>query len=67
MMARARATTPERRRRRERRLMLLAAACAASAGLVAAHFGTHRVWEGSPTVTSGPTSTSSPGPFVANP
>jgi hypothetical protein len=66
-MARARVTTPERRRRRERLLMLVAAACAAIAGLLAAHFGTHRAWEGSPAITSSPTSTSSPGPFVVNP
>jgi hypothetical protein len=67
MMARARVTTPERRRRRERGLMAGAAACAAIAGLLAAHFGTHRVWEVSPAITSNPTSTSSPGPFVVNP
>jgi hypothetical protein len=66
-MARARVTTPKWRRRRERLLMLVAAACAAIAGLLAAHFGTHRVWESSPAITSSSTSTTSPGPFVVNP
>jgi hypothetical protein len=66
-MARARVTTPERRRRREWLLTLAAVALAATAGLLAAHFGTRRAWEGSPAITSSPTSTTNPGPFVVNP
>jgi len=66
-MARAHVTTPERRRRRERWLTVVALACAAIAGLVAAHFGTHRAWERSPAIASSPSTTSSPGPFVVNP
>jgi ferric-dicitrate binding protein FerR (iron transport regulator) len=64
-MAEARATIHKRRRQRERRGALAAFALAAIAGLLAAYFGTHRVWENSRATT--PTSTSTSVPFVEPP
>jgi hypothetical protein len=57
-MTRARATIPGRRRLRERMAVVAVVAIAAGAGLLAAHFGTHRSWEIAPTAAS--TSTSVP-------
>ena len=59
-MAEARATIHKRRRQRERMGALAVAALAVIAGLVAAHFGTRRPWDGSPATTPGSTSTSVP-------
>jgi hypothetical protein len=57
-MTRARATTARRRRRRERWSAIVVVVIAVLAGLLAAHFGTHRAWEHMPAgVTS---STSAP-------
>jgi len=59
-MTRARATTPRRRRQREAWATVAVVAVAGVCGLVAAHFGTHRVWEN----PSASTSTSTSVPFV---
>jgi hypothetical protein len=47
-MTRARATTTNRRRRRERWSAIAVVLVAVLAGLLAAHFGTHRAWEHTP-------------------
>ncbi len=61
-MTRAPATTPKRRRKRERLAQLAVVLVAAISGLVAAHFGTPRVWEN--THASSPSTTASSVPFV---
>ena len=61
-MARARETIDKRRRLRERLIAVAAFGLAAVSGLLAAHFGTRRAWESTPSPSR---STSTSVPFVA--